>query len=330
MKRKTLANVLMAAVTMVSLFSVMMFSVSAAYQTVSSTLFNSVTAATLQGLKANNTTVSVDTTKVPAGVSQSIKIVDTASGGAGQFYFVKDLGDTKVASLGNLFGTTDLSQYDGIRLWISCTGTIPGRINVVVGDVDEESQSLPSGANEYQFKAYINGSGADTNNLSIAGATANGYEGYLDLSWSMLTKNADKTTAFNPSTMGIDFIAFKFLNRVANATLYVADLQLYKTVADTTTTEAATTTTEADTTTTEAATTTTEAATTTTEAATATTEAATTTTKAAATTTQAIASGTGTGGNKANPVTGVALPLMAATIGVVSVGVASATKKKSR
>ena len=198
-------------------------SLSGAYEYVSSDSFNFATQAMWDNAyrEADRQISAVLSPTVPAGseLTNSVYIEYDGTTGANYpcLHFIDNADPSHRYSYGNLFGAADISEYDGIVLWIKQGTTFEPynkRVQVLVGNMTQGGGYNPGGTGNF----YV----ADCAPISTAGNYY--YIPFADF------KNSGGT-ALDPSTAGtLNFISFK--TGVGTATqvqqYYVGDLRMYR------------------------------------------------------------------------------------------------------
>lgn len=159
--------------------------------------------------------VNTDKAYIPSGMDRSFVYRTEKQSLTSNYpsaYFWKESEDKKSrATHGNLFGKTDLTEYDGIRLWLKTNGEHYDNLYVVFGRMSGST--------------YWPGNGFYTAKIEIP---YEGLDGYVYIPFEEMTNQVG--LSYN-DVRKANFIGFKYSDTNKLTTdLYVSDLALYKEV----------------------------------------------------------------------------------------------------
>ena len=189
------------------------------YEYVSSTTFNTATqsqwnAAYYEGA-SSYATVQPDTANKPLSASQSVKIgQSTDAAGYPSAMFWNNVSNSDRRTYGDLFGSADVTKYDGIKIWLK-KGDMPyASIRIRIGRMGSGGW-WPAGSEFYTYTA------------SVSSIPAEG--GYLYIPFASFVTPSSHVN-YDPASNGKpNFIGFQSGDGSKKiCSFYVSDLQLYR------------------------------------------------------------------------------------------------------
>ncbi|MDD2361925.1 MAG: hypothetical protein PHH84_03055 [Oscillospiraceae bacterium] len=187
------------------------------YEYLKSDLFNNATQEMWDKVKYEGTNTKVtagitDSAHKPTGVASSFMYHTAGTTNyPGTYFWEEKAGGTR-APFGSLFGTANVADYEGIRLWLQTADSNQyKKIIICIGTMSGNSYWPSSTTGFYTYTLTIPDGGLD---------------GYFNIPFYLFTNNLDESIPVGDT---LHFVAFKYSDssmRVSDT--YFADLQLYR------------------------------------------------------------------------------------------------------